>query len=69
MLNWPIGQLVLGAPVPTMNTVVTMLGGKQESLGWIGRPQGGIIITFPEWSFYDMPSKWAWVFKMTNIKN
>ena len=68
VLKWPNQKLILGAPLPSVRTVVTLLG-HSEQLAWSGRPEGGIMVDIPRLSINDIPCLWAWVFKMTYIKN
>ncbi|XP_074649548.1 alpha-L-fucosidase-like isoform X1 [Tubulanus polymorphus] len=63
VLDWPKGDLFLGAPVPTTRTTVTMLG-VAKPFKWLPGPKGGITIHIPPMSPYDMPCQWAWVFKL-----
>ncbi|XP_005097744.3 alpha-L-fucosidase [Aplysia californica] len=71
LLQWPEkGMLYLNSPFPTEKTEVTLLGYSGPSFKWTSQPtQQGIHITFPALNVKQMPCKWAWVLKMTNIKN
>lgn len=69
VLMWPKGnKLFLQAPVTTENTEVYLLGHK-SSIKWTKLLSGGINIEIPYIPYNEMPCKWSWVFKMTNIEN
>ncbi|XP_050414721.1 alpha-L-fucosidase [Patella vulgata] len=68
-LNWPTGMtLSLGVPMPTTSTEVTLLG-YPVPFKWQKRSTGGIDILIPKIGFNEMPCKWAWTFKLTNLMN
>ena len=69
-LEWPsAGMLNLSAPIPTASTTVTLLGLPDVKLSWKTLVEhNGIMITVPHLSVAELPCKWAWVFKMTDIK-
>lgn len=70
MLTWPDDSvLVLGAPIPSQSTQVTMLG-YEGTVNWITGPGGqGMNITLQNIPWNKLPSPWAWMFKLTNIAN
>ena len=69
LLKWPTGStLTLGAPVPGLTTVVTLLG-HQGSLDYQRTGDQGINVTLPVISFTRMPCQWAWAFKLTSVSN
>lgn len=70
MLTWPDDSvLVLGAPIPSQSTQVTMLG-YEGTVNWIAGPGGqGMNITLQNIPWNKLPSPWAWMFKLTNIAN
>ena len=52
----------------TNHTTITMLG-YEEKFDWKpASDKGGIIVTFPPIPINKLPSKWAWVLKLENIK-
>eukprot|EP00105_Crassostrea_gigas_P005877 XP_011419622.1 PREDICTED: alpha-L-fucosidase [Crassostrea gigas] len=66
---WPQdNKILLGVPVTTATTRVTMLGVK-EPLKWSVFKNVAMQIEFPVLSYNQMPCKWAWVIKMENLKN
>ncbi|XP_071115108.1 alpha-L-fucosidase-like [Haliotis cracherodii] len=72
ILSWPTeGVITLHRPAPDpANTVVTLLGYSSGAFEWTSAgPTGGISITIPVIPANKMPCKWAWVFKITNVKN
>ncbi|ESP01432.1 hypothetical protein LOTGIDRAFT_230702 [Lottia gigantea] len=67
--SWPEkDQLFLGAPKPTASTKVTLLGYPQQFEFKPG-PSGGITLSIPVISIFDMPCQWVWIFKMEGLKN
>ncbi|XP_032220653.1 alpha-L-fucosidase [Nematostella vectensis] len=61
------GHVTLSEPIPAQNTVVTLLGYK-DNLQWSRGPGNkGVVITMP---FIPSAKKplWAWSFKITNVK-
>lgn len=68
LLKWPTSPvLLLADPIPTEDTVVTLLG-YSSSFEW-SHTGAGLAIIIPPIPFNQMPCKWAWVFKLTNIWN
>lgn len=68
LLSWPrANNLVLGAPSPSTNTVVTLVGYSGPSFNWTANASGGITVVVPDINLNDMPSQWAWVLKLTNL--
>jgi alpha-L-fucosidase len=67
--NWPEdNRLLLGLPVPTATTQVTMLG-VNKPLKWSMYKGVIMMVEMPNLSTNTMPCKWAWVIKMENLKN
>jgi alpha-L-fucosidase len=66
-LIWPGKELVLGAPVPSKDTVVTMLGVK-GNLKWDRTEDGKMRIDVPQLSIDELPAQHAYVFKMVGVK-
>ena len=68
VLDWPISNhLVLGAPVSSAKTTVEMLGYAQP-LKWEPIPTAGLNITMPNLNVKQLPCKWAWVLRFSNVK-
>jgi alpha-L-fucosidase len=69
VLDWPItNQLLLGAPIATNQTQITMLG-LTASLQWKQAPAGqGIVVTMPTVNPAQLPCQWAWVIKMQTVQ-
>ena len=71
VFDWPdSGLLKLHAPTSSATTKVTLLGyGGNTPLQFApGNPQG-IMITVPKISINQMPCKWLWTFKITDVVN
>jgi alpha-L-fucosidase len=65
-LVWPGKELALSEPKPASDTVVTMLG-RKEQLKW--RLEGNKMrIEVPQLSIDELPSRHAYVFKITGVK-
>ncbi|CAC5367002.1 FUCA [Mytilus coruscus] len=61
--------LKLGAPIPSQQTEVTMLGYPDKFI-WKAGPGGqGIYVTIPIIPWNKLPCEWAWVLKLTHISN
>lgn len=72
LLVWPTNttELVLGAPIPSSNTVVSLLGSSMDPLKW--RPMNettGMIIDLSTVNSFTLASHGAWVFKLQHLKN
>ena len=52
----------------TEDTTVTMLGYEGKFDWKPASDKGGIIVAFPAIPVNKLPSKWAWVLKLENIK-
>ena len=69
VLEWPATtNLTLVNPVATNHTTITMLGYEGEFDWKPAGDKGGIIVIFPAIPVNKLPSKWAWVLKLENIK-
>ena len=70
LLSWPEDPVLkLGAPIPSPNTEVTMLG-YPDKFDYIAGPGGqGVYVTIPKISWNKLPCQWVWVLKMTSIEN
>ncbi|KAL9983927.1 hypothetical protein ACROYT_G006173 [Oculina patagonica] len=69
VLEWPAtDQLTLGAPMSSNYTQVTMLGYDGKFVWKPAGDKGGMIVNFPAIAINKLPSKWAWVLKLENIK-
>ena len=69
MLTYPKASTVdLGAPTPTDNTIVTMLG-YPNRFSWVKRTGGGMTIRIPDIPFNRIPCQWAWTLKFTYLHN
>jgi len=69
VLEWPATtNLTLVNPVATNHTTITMLGYEGEFDWKPAGDKGGIIVIFPDIPVNKLPSKWAWVLKLENIK-
>jgi len=78
VLEWPAtGSLLLGAPVPTSSTIITMLGLRSANtqFKWAGGVDfrtgdiDAMTIEFPPIPINKLPSTYAWVLKMENLGN
>jgi len=76
VLMWPAdGTLVLGAPVTTATTTVSMLGYAGSPFKWSPMSAadtnraaaGGMTIQFPPIPLNQLPTTWAWVLKLENL--
>ncbi len=70
LLVWPKNttEVILGAPVSSSSTVVTLLGSSDGPLKWRSAgTSGGIIIDVSNVKIYSLASDWAWVFKLQNV--
>ena len=68
-LKWPKGpQFQLGAPQPSPQTKVTLLGYPQP-ITWSWAQLAGLQINVPVIPFDEMPCQWAWVFRLDNLAN
>lgn len=69
LLDWPkTNMLVLGAPVTSPGTTVSMLG-YQGNFAWKGNPGTGMKIQFPVIPIDQMPNLDAWALKITGLTN
>ena len=69
LLVWPeTDELILTAPDPSPNTQVTWLG-YDKPLKWDSRKEGGMVIKIPMLRPNQIPCEWAWVFKITGLRN
>ncbi|XP_046360949.2 alpha-L-fucosidase-like [Haliotis rufescens] len=69
VLSWPVGyKLELAAPQPGPATTVTLLG-YPGNFGFKAGATKGMTVMVPAISDDRMPCKWAWVFRLDNLKN
>lgn len=72
LLEWPkpdhegMLSLTLGAPTPSKDTVVTLLG-YPHTIPWHSTGQQGMLLAIPFISFTDMPCEWAWAFRIDHL--
>lgn len=67
VLDWPSsGQLTLHEPITSKQTDVTLLG-FSGTFEWKARPEKGLVVSIPPITIDKLPSKWAWVFKLTSV--
>lgn len=66
-LKWPGRELVLKEPKTTKDTVVTLLGYAQP-LKWQRAAGGGLRIEVPQLSIDEVPSRHAYVFKLSSVE-
>lgn len=68
-LQWPSNNtLFLGAPIPTEQTTVSLLGLHLE-IKWTKGKSGGMNLIIPPIPYNQMPCKWAWVFKISGLQD
>ena len=68
-LQWPETlHLKLASPVASLDTEITMLGFSSD-FEYYYSPGFGLDILIPDFSFNQLPCKWGWILKMTNIQN
>ena len=67
LLKFKSGSLILGAPQPSDQTVVSLLG-FPSTFPWEKSPDG-MVVTIPTIPLNELPCQWAWVLKLTNIQN
>ncbi|CAF1277294.1 unnamed protein product [Rotaria sordida] len=61
-------ELILGAPISSSNTSITLLGSDVGSLSWRSAgTSGGIVIELSNIKICSLASNWAWVFKLQNV--
>lgn len=67
--KWPRGNsITLANMEASSQTVIKLLGYEgSEEFTWAKSPSGGIVIKMPVIPFYDMPSKWLWTLKFSDI--
>lgn len=58
--------IVLGEPIPSDKTMVTMLGVKDVFKWSPASYDGGITIYIPP--YLQLPSQYGWVFKLENVR-
>ncbi|XP_063430692.1 alpha-L-fucosidase-like [Mytilus trossulus] len=70
LLSWPTDAVLnLGAPIPSQQTEVTMLGYPDKFIWKAGSGGKGIDTTIPIIPWNKLPCEWAWVLKLTHITN
>lgn len=69
LLFWPADNtVILGAPVSSSSTIVSMLG-YDGNFDWKPNPGGGIEVTIPPITINKLPCNDAWVLKLENLQN
>ncbi|KAM6180869.1 plasma alpha-L-fucosidase [Erethizon dorsatum] len=67
-LKWPIsGQLVLAQPNALPGETEVKLLGRGQPLSWISLKPNGMMVQLPQLSIHQMPSRWGWALKLTNM--
>ncbi|CAF1381343.1 unnamed protein product [Adineta ricciae] len=70
LLIWPKNttEIILGAPLTSASTVVTILGSNGDSLQWKTANSGrGIVIDTSNIKLHLLESQWVWTFRLTNL--
>ncbi|CAF3583351.1 unnamed protein product [Rotaria sp. Silwood1] len=70
LLIWPkdTTEIILGAPLSSSRTVVTLLGSSADSVPWHeASGERGIVIDVSTIKLHLLQSGWTWVFKLENI--
>jgi hypothetical protein len=70
LLDWPSNttEILLGAPISSSTTTVTLLGSSVGPLNWRATGKNsGIIIDVSNVTIYSFERDWVWVFKLKNI--
>jgi len=69
LLLWPeSSQVVMGSPITTSETKISMLGYGAE-LKFTKNPQGGITVQLPMIPISKVPCQWAWTLKLVGLGN
>ncbi|XP_046363518.2 alpha-L-fucosidase-like isoform X2 [Haliotis rufescens] len=63
-----IGNITLGAPNPSPQTQVMLLG-NNKGLSWSRGATGGMVIHIADIPFYEVKSQWAYAFRLTHLQN
>lgn len=67
LLFWPTDNtVILGAPVPSSSTIVSMLG-YVGNFDWKPNSGGGIEVTIPPITINKLPCNDVWVLKLENL--
>ncbi|KAK7092594.1 alpha-L-fucosidase-like [Littorina saxatilis] len=70
LLQWPEGNVLkLGAPQPSTETKVTLIGYKGTPFTFQKGSGGGMVINIPTITFDQMPGQWGWVLKLEGLSN
>ncbi|CAF4057993.1 unnamed protein product [Rotaria sp. Silwood2] len=67
---WPKdnSEIILGAPLSSSKTVVTLLGSSIDSLPWrVASGDRGIVIDVSQIKLHSLQSGWTWAFKLENL--
>ncbi|CAF4827676.1 unnamed protein product, partial [Rotaria sp. Silwood1] len=70
LLIWPKNttEIILGAPLSSSRTVVTLLGSSADSLPWhVASGERGIVIDVSTIKLHSLQSGWTWAFKLENL--
>ena len=63
-LEWPDSELILNIPKPTKETKIELLG-RKSALKWYYK-NDKLHIDISEVNYNEMPSNYAWTFKINN---
>ncbi|CAF4021601.1 unnamed protein product [Rotaria sordida] len=70
LLIWPkdSNEIILGAPLSSSRTIVTLLGSNADSVPWrVASGDRGIVIDVSAIKLHLLQSEWTWAFKLENI--
>ncbi len=70
LLIWPNDstEIILGAPLSSSTTVVTLLGSSADPLPWhVASGTRGIVIDVSNIKLNSLQSDWTWAFKLGNL--
>lgn len=67
LLKWPAKSIILGAPHTSPNTEVTMLGYNSTIIWNKLSPSIGISIDVDQFCANQLPTQWAWTFRLKNL--
>ncbi|CAF4413556.1 unnamed protein product [Rotaria sp. Silwood2] len=70
LLIWPKDstEIILGAPLSSSRTIVTLLGSSADSVSWhVTSGDRGIVIDVSAIKLHLLQSEWTWTFKLENL--